>query len=156
VYKAQKITYSLFPWARLTSFLTLAIEVSILAKKSLTELSSSMDDDIEEGLDTYKKHNIFTYECFLIGHNHYWWFMCVYIYIFIWIILTFGGILYSSETTDSSLQTEAGLSALTGISKCSRRNKLSEAHNLLILLICSVCKNKNKISIIYWDNRCLK
>lgn len=50
----KKITYSLFPWARLTSFLTLAIEVSILAKKSLTELSSSMDDDIEEGLDTCK------------------------------------------------------------------------------------------------------
>lgn len=52
-YKAQKITYSLFPWARLTSFLTLAIEESILAKKSLTELSSSIDD-IEEGLDICK------------------------------------------------------------------------------------------------------
>lgn len=59
------------------------------------------------------------------------------------ISLTFGGTSCSSEAPNigSSLHTEAGLSALTGISKCSRKNKLSDAHNLLTLLICSVCKN---------------
>lgn len=33
---------------------------------------------------------------------------------------------------------EYGLSALMGINKCSLRNKLSEAHNLLARRICSV------------------
>lgn len=46
------MTYSLFPWVRLTSLLALAIEESILAKKSLTELSSSIDNVIEDGLET--------------------------------------------------------------------------------------------------------
>lgn len=38
---------------------------------------------------------------------------------------------------------DKGLSVLTGMSRYSLKNKLSEAQSLFALLICSVCKKKN-------------
>lgn len=45
------------------------------------------------------------------------------------------------------LELDRGLSVLTGINKCSRKNKLSEAQSLLALLICSVYKGEKKINV---------
>ena len=43
-----------------------------------------------------------------------------------------------SEMEVTVLDVDKGLSALTGISKCSLKNKLSEAQSLFTLRICSV------------------